>query len=255
MNLMFWKKKNGAEEDARENMHASSEQQEALDFVASKQGNARQNTKSPEPESTDADEEDLEAPVKHSIAASIKMRFSTLVRHFKKPPVFRAGDEPDPGTALPDTALSDEPVTAKRSKKWLVIGISSSLLVLLLVALAIVFWPISEPPREQAGNSHESASDAARSTQPKQLRPDVETLRRENAELQAQVEALKKQASGQPQLVPPSRQAAGNGSTSIPPSGDMVVGSKDPKATAMSLKEAIEAMNASTGGYEKKPAK
>lgn len=250
MNLMFWKKKNGAEEDARENIHASAEQREVLDFVASKQGNARQNTQSPEPESTEVDEADLEAPVKHGIAASIKMRFSTLVRHFKKPPVFRAGDEP-----APDTALSEEPVTAKRSKKWLVIGISSGLLVLLLVALTIIFWPISEPPQEQAGNSHETASDAARSTQSEQLQPDVETLRKENAELQAQVEALKMQASSQPELASPSRQAAGDSSTSIPASGDMVVGSKDSKATAMSLKEAIEAMNASTGGYEKKPAK
>lgn len=37
-------------------------------------------------------------------------------------------------------------------------------------------------------------------------------------------------------------------------SGEAVLGSEDPKTTASTLKAAIEAMNASTGGYPKKPA-
>lgn len=101
----------------------------------------------------------------------------------------------------------------------------------------------------------EGRQEAAQETaNPQQVAsPDeLEALRKRNEELEAQLKSLK-QDSQQPALasplqrgVPPARSGGGGG-------GEVMLGSQDPKTTAMTLKAAIEAMNAGTGGYTKKP--
>ncbi|MCK9200689.1 MAG: hypothetical protein M0P59_04545 [Gallionella sp.] len=79
---------------------------------------------------------------------------------------------------------------------------------------------------------------------------EVEVLRQKNAELQTQLDALKKTqqpSSASVKLYPGDGKGAAAG-------GVATVGSSDPKAAATTLKEAIEAMNAG-GNYQKKPAK
>lgn len=79
---------------------------------------------------------------------------------------------------------------------------------------------------------------------------EVEALRQKNAELEARLDALKKaeqSSSVSVKLYPGSGKGVNAG-------GVATVGSSDPKAAAMTLKEAIEAMNAGTGNYQKQPA-
>lgn len=100
----------------------------------------------------------------------------------------------------------------------------------------------------------EGRQEAAQETaNPQQVAvPDeLEALRKKNEELEAQLNALKQEGQ-QPALsspvqrgVSPARSGGGG--------GEVMLGSQDPKATAMTLKAAIEAMNAGTGGYTKKP--
>lgn len=80
---------------------------------------------------------------------------------------------------------------------------------------------------------------------------EVEALRQKNAELEAKLEALKKaeqSSSVSVKLYPGSGKGVNAG-------GVATVGNSDPKAAAMTLKEAIEAMNAGTGNYQKQPAR
>lgn len=71
----------------------------------------------------------------------------------------------------------------------------------------------------------------------------MEALKKRNEELEAQLNALQRQQSG----------AAQRGATPAVGAGQVTLGSKDAKETAMTLKAAIEAMNASTGDFSKKP--
>jgi hypothetical protein len=80
---------------------------------------------------------------------------------------------------------------------------------------------------------------------------EVEALRQKSAELEARLEALKKaeQSSSVSVKLYPGNAKGGNAG------GVATVGNSDPKAAAMTLKEAIEAMNAGTGNDRKQPAR
>lgn len=80
--------------------------------------------------------------------------------------------------------------------------------------------------------------------------PKVEALGKKNAELQKKFDALKQEEQSSSASV---RLYPGDG-RGTPPGGVATVGNSDPKAAAMTLKEAIEAMNAGEN-YQKKPAR
>lgn len=90
--------------------------------------------------------------------------------------------------------------------------------------------------------------------QAEQHQANIDALTKKINELQAQLEALKKRQQQTPSSAPPAGQAADK---SQPParSGDMAVGSKNPKATAKTLKDIIDAMNAGSGTSPSKAAK
>lgn len=99
----------------------------------------------------------------------------------------------------------------------------------------------------------EPAASSARAAAPVSHVPmtEVEALRQKNAELEARLEALKKaeqSSSVSVKLYPGSGKGVNAG-------GVATVGNSDPKAAAMTLKEAIEAMNAGTGNDRKQPAR
>lgn len=107
----------------------------------------------------------------------------------------------------------------------------------------------SAPPvaETHAGQAVSSVAAAPASHAPQ---TELEALRQKNAELQAQIDALKKAqqpSSASVKLYPGSsrNQAAG---------GIATVGNSDPKAAAATLKEAIEMMNAGEN-YKGKPAR
>jgi hypothetical protein len=81
---------------------------------------------------------------------------------------------------------------------------------------------------------------------------EIETLKKKNNELQDQLDALKKKQQQATAL--PNGQVTGSTKTNVR-SGNIAVSNKDSKATAMTLKEAIEAMNAGSGDLPIKAGK
>lgn len=108
-------------------------------------------------------------------------------------------------------------------------------------------------------STHEAAASAVAQTHPRAtVKPpppsqtpetEIAKLRREKAELQQKLIELrneKRHATAASRVQSGQTPVAG---------GSMTVPSSDPKATAGTLKTAIEAMNAGRGDYQKKPAK
>lgn len=252
MNLKFWKKKTGAEETEQGNLAVNAKQRESLDFVAGKRGNAGPNPEPAEHELSGTDETSPETPAKAGLAERMKLLLGGLARHFKRTPTFRAEVEPE---APEDEYHEGGPA---RSRKRLIIVGAAAVVVLLLVGIGIALWPSSEPPQERLDARHDVTAAPPGTAQPAaapQSPPnEIEVLRKENAELQAKIEELKKgQAQQRPAAAPALQTGTSTPSSSV--GGEMTVGSQDPKAAAMTLKEAIDAMNASSGDYRKKPAK
>lgn len=205
-----------------------------------------------------------ETPAKPGLLARIRAGFAAFIREIKAPATPAADEEEEAdahgrSAALPEEALEGGPGAGPvRSRKWLVVGGSILIVALLAVDIAITLWLAYEPQQKRWGTRHDITSISSRpldseSTQEEPLN-EIEALKKENAALQARIEALKKE--------PPRPDAApawqSGGGKNIPPtalSGEMAVGNSDPKAAAMTLKEAIEAMNAASGDYRKKPAK
>ena len=215
-----------------------------------------------------------ETPAKPGLFMRIKAGFAAFVREFKTPaaPAASEDDEHEEGSrsryeAVPDgedaNGVSDsQPV---RSKKWLRTGGAIFLLVLLLSGIGVVIWLIFTPPQIRSGTRHgitttsriirpESAPKKSQISAPEKPQTEVEVIKKENAELPARIEAPKKEPPQQQPYVPTVRPNEGNAPSSSV-SGEMMISGKDPKAAAMSLKEAIKAMNASSGDRGKKPAK
>ena len=82
---------------------------------------------------------------------------------------------------------------------------------------------------------------------------EIEILRKKNEELQTQIGVLRKKQQ-QSSSASPANQAAGKAQ---PPTsgGDMAIGNSNPKAAAMTLKEAIEVMNANSAAAPEKGRK
>ena len=273
MNLMFWKKKPRLEEDAdgREKPDLAAPAKPGL-LTRLKSGfaNLGQRFKnmsltneagagSPQEEEEDKtvamEVPDLGAQPETGLLARVKAGFSGLVRRFGKSPVPGAEDaakgQPANAQGSPETQTGEPPaIRPMRTKKRLIIGGAIGLLVLLLgVAAWKMFLSSPEPATAgPAAASHDKPPESQAETE----QAEVETLRKKNEELQAQIEALKKEA---PQDDLPTATAEGVNAAATTAPGEMTLSNKDPKAAAQSLKEAIEAMNASSGGAVRKPAK
>lgn len=274
MNLMFWKKKTGAGEEAenaQEDLAVNTKPGLAAwmklrltaltghfkktpafcaeeDRVPDAPGGSGKPGKAAAIE-PDLESPDMEAPARPGLVVRAKLRLIALIRRFKKTPVsdIAEGDEED----APE-------INPARSKKRLVIGGAIGLLVLLLAGIGIALRPAVPPPQEQPDTGRDVATITSRPGEPapapEKPLSEIEALKKENTELHARIEALKKELPQQQSSVPSARHAGGDASSSSA-SGEMMIGNKDPKATAMTLKEAIEAMNASSGDHAQKPAK
>ncbi|MDO8369257.1 MAG: hypothetical protein Q7S71_00820 [Candidatus Nitrotoga sp.] len=282
MNLMFWKKTTGAGEEAEDELEdtaantkpgvaawmklrlaaLTSHFKKTPAFSAEEDQAPEASEGSKKPVDAAAKEPglespDMEVPAKPGLVVRAKLRLIALTRRFKKTPVsdVAEGDEED----APE-------INPARSKKRLVIGGAIGLLVLLLAGIGIAIRPVAPPPQEQPDTGRGVATIASRpgepapapgqpqTSTPEKPPTEIEALKKENAELHARIEALKKELPQQQPSVPAARHAGGNAPSSSA-SGEMMIGNKDPKDTAMTLKEAIEAMNASSGDHAKKPAK
>ena len=214
-----------------------------------------------------------EAPAKPGLLARIKAGFAAFVREIKVPAA-PAADEKNEEEADSHSRSATEPEEEPsedvpvRSRKWLVIGGAITIVVLLAADIAITLWMAYEPPQKRWGTKHDMTSIPSRSldsdsateespiSEPGKSQVEAEALKKENAELQARIKALQ-QAQQSRLSAPLTRQNGGNTAGSPVavrelPSGELAIGSDDPKATAMSLKEAIEAMNAAEGGKSAK---
>jgi hypothetical protein len=223
------------------------------------------NDGSDEPGEEDGDEEvAAQAPAKPDLLKRLKVALAAFVREFRssaEPATDEEHDEDEHGR--PKSEQEDGGVEAEveagpvRSRRWLVIGGSIVIVILMLANFAIANWPIFKEPQKRQGTRHDTDAIPSRSGAPdpahkklsapalEEPSPEVEALRRENAELQAQVEALGR--ARQRPSAPPARPYGGSAAALPSGSGELAVGSENPKAAAMTLKEAIEAMNATTG--------
>ena len=185
-----------------------------------------------------------ERPENSGLVWRIKAALAAFKRELIAPSAQVANEEQEAGPARP--------------RRWLIVGGSILIVVLLASDIAVTLWLAYEPQPQRWGTRHIPAHTASppggTEAAPDETRQEVETLIRQNAELQARIEALQRESAQQRHYVSPSRQSAGY-SPSLTESGETAVGTSDPKAAAMTLKEAIEAMNAGTGDYANKRAK
>ncbi|OGT13031.1 MAG: hypothetical protein A3F73_00575 [Gallionellales bacterium RIFCSPLOWO2_12_FULL_59_22] len=208
-----------------------------------------------------------EIPAKPGLLMRINAGFAAFIREIKAPVTPQAGE--DEGGAdrldrseaaheegeISDSAIAAGPV---RSRKWLVVSGSILIAVLLVTGIAINFWQTYEPKQKRWGTKHDitsiSSTPSGQESTPDLPHDEVDALKKKNAELQARIEALQKAPPPQRSYIPSARQSGGS-SPSFAGSGDTMLGTSDPKAAAMTLKEAIEAMNASSGDYGKNNTK
>lgn len=224
---MFWKKK------ADTGVDAETPQENIADETAGREAS------------------DTESSDKPGLAARIRLKFAGLIRRFKKPPAFQAeagqtqNDSAHADTGHSDSAPEDTPPPKTNLKKRLILGGAIGLAVLLLAGVGFAIWKIFlSTPEEDADIPAmvETHRDIRPAPPPPASAAEIEALKKKNAELQAQIEALKKE----PQQLQPIEPAAPPASENIrlqSASGEITIDNKDPKATAMSLKEAIDAMN------------
>lgn len=248
MNLMFWKKKPKNGDDADAPQEAENDKTVAMDVPV------------------------LDTPAKPGLISRVKIRLSELVQRFKKSPA----SPPDSGEEGQAPISHDTPaIQSMRTKKRLIIGGAAGLLFLLLVGIGFATWKFFLSSPEQGGDAHPAtpATDASHSSQPVEHasaepaesprtettqadtpQAEIDALRKQNEELQAQIETLKKEKP-QEQSSISTAGAAGEKSDPNSSPGEITISNTDPKAAAQSLKEAIEAMNASSGSSARKPAK
>ncbi len=110
---------------------------------------------------------------------------------------------------------------------------------------------LAEALKKESEDTQAQAETLKKQSEAAQAR--AEELKKKEEE-KARAEALKKSSRQQPPLDSSARHAGG-GAAPSPSTGEVTVGSKDPKAAAQSLKEAIEAMNVGSGGASKKSVK
>lgn len=82
---------------------------------------------------------------------------------------------------------------------------------------------------------------------------NIEVLTKKNRELQAQIDALKNKQQRKPAANPTSLTT--DKAQQTLPSGDISIGNQNPKATAMTLKDMIKAMNSGSGETANKTGK
>jgi hypothetical protein len=88
--------------------------------------------------------------------------------------------------------------------------------------------------------------------QVEQRQTDIDALAKRNKELQEQIDALKRKQP--PSSVSPTEQTTAKDKTQPSVrSGDTAISNKNPKGAAMTVKELIDAMNASPGNSPQKP--
>lgn len=108
--------------------------------------------------------------------------------------------------------------------------------------------PVIAPP-EQPTSAVAIAPPAAKTYRTPEA--EIEALKKEKAELQSQLDALRK-AQQRPPL---SVRVQPGGGAQPAAGGSVTISNGDAKAAAETLKTAIEAMNAGSSDYQKKPAK
>lgn len=178
MNLMFWKKKPEAGNDAEDAQRDSSmnkKERESLDFAAATQGSTESNAESPNPESPEQ-----EAPVKTGLIARMKSKLTSVARHFSKASAFQAGEDyasdakdssksaPNDAPAIESDPKSADPGTS--AKPALVAQIKSQ-----LAALVLRFkkTPVPDAEEAQGKDTHRRSKDDSEDTEETQEKPGL----------------------------------------------------------------------------------
>lgn len=218
----------------------------------------------------DADEESADSPQPENagLAARIKARFAVLKQRFRKAPTPDAEEEeaeerPSEKAGrsakaepehVPEEAVEESP---RRARNYLLISSVTVMLIVVLTGSGFVFWkvffthPVQHPVTP---GTTDPALVVRAQVVPRNAgqQAEIEALRKNNEELQAQLDALKRAPPQMQQPVQPAYRArsgaeypAAGGNAPPPPGSEVAIGAKDAQTSAQGLKEAIEAMNAS----------
>lgn len=163
------------------------------------------------------------------------------------------------GEKKPPTEEDGDYATAMarlRTKKLLLVGAAISLL---LVTIGIATWKmLSHGPTKGAHDAPLHADSAHKPAPPAdaEMARQLQALERKNADLTAQVEALKKEKTAPDVTTTPSQPTpTSQNPVTSNTERELVISNKDPKASAQALKRMIEEMNAASGDRPAKPAK
>lgn len=230
MNFMFWKKKTPggteaveADDDRTVAIARTNEAEETLEQAAIRPGllarlaNALSALRKPRDSSTEADDDNSETP---------------------EPAAAGHQDDETPSIA-----------PARNMKKRLVIGGAIGLLIVLLGGIGFAITKILSPQAEQKPATADASLASHPAPHAETSQAEIEALKKKNAELQAQIEAIQKQPPQPPTPASESLAAKGNAASAASDGSDEItISNKDPKAAAQVLKAAIEEMNAASGG-------
>lgn len=291
MNLKFWKKKPRPEEEtsgqqdaddktvamARSDLDSAQETPSRSRLAAFFSGLGQRFRKSrpaetetvedspqhkPDSHSADTDaSSEPDSPVKTGIFSRFSTLFSGIRRRFRKAPATgdESQDHPHSGRDHAAAPMEDNPALRSiRRKKRLIIGGAIALAILLLSGIGFATWKIFFSAKgEDAAVANKAdvaqgsqAGGHATNEQHDTPENELEALKKKNLELQAQIEAMKKgQSEASATESPGTDESATSPATAT---NELTISNKDPKGAALTIKEAIEAMNAADG---RKPAK
>lgn len=249
MNLLFWKKKKPAEGESKdeslekpdeETTAAESEEAERTPvqpgilarvrtkLVAARQ-RLRRHRESPAPaedQSPVPAEDQSSAPAKDQSPASAK----------GKSPA--AKNAPGKATVEAPTADATTNIPASKVRKRSLLWGTVVVLTLLTAGggFAAIKWLLAPAPAD--------------------MQAQIEALKKQNQEMQAQIEAQKKESQSKPKPVTAAEENKAWGTTPLSDKGVLVISNEDSKASAQTLKQAIEEMNAASEKRRtaKKPA-
>lgn len=204
-----------------------------------------------------------ETPKAQGLLARIRSGFAVWGSRFRKTPEPIAEEDKPTDTDIPHSPKpGSESSTCEaadkqpgRSKKRLIVG-SVIGLFLLLAILGLAAWKFFSPPSVQDTAEHDTDSPSQTAhIQPEKPQTKTGDDDKKSGELQTHADTAKKELPQPQETISLPEQQSKKSDLQTSGSGEITVGNNDPKATAISLKEAIEAMNAGTGTPARKSTK
>lgn len=213
-----------------------------------------------EPEGHAGIDEESETSEKPGLFARTKLRLAALIGRTPKATEEEEEEAADalrrakPEAEHATEEAAEEAAKPKHSRKGWIIG-GLILLLILLVTGGYFALDYILPPLKRSNIAHETVKAYRIRQQALKDAQQAEPPLSESPQAAPPPPAAFESQQPPVEPVQPAQQRTGSSAPPISSKGEVVVDSKNPKSTAMSLKEAIEVMNAESGGTARKPAR